>query len=63
MTESDEQFWRQAQEAGEASTKARRERRMAWLERLGREDGSIWPPETSEEDPYGDTDKDYDELD
>jgi hypothetical protein len=40
----------------------RRQKRKEWLERQSREDGHIWPPITSEDDPYGDDDEEYEEL-
>lgn len=32
------------------------------LERRQRDDGSVWGPETSEDDPYGEKDEEYEGL-
>lgn len=50
-------------EPEELHQRARDKRRQRMLERKPREDGTVWPPETSEDDPYGEEDDEYHELD
>lgn len=48
---------------GEANAEVERQKRRAWLERQGREeDDLLWPRETSDDDPYGEDDREWEEL-
>lgn len=60
MTTYPREFWKQVIEALEEEE---RRSRLVELERGPREkDELVWGPETSEDDPYGELDTEYEEL-
>ena len=54
---------RLAHERALDAAETKRQRRHGWLERYPREkDDLVWGPDSDEDDPYGEHDNEYEEL-